>query len=75
MILLGDKMTREQNSNNQFSIILSGYSTVGFHATNSIASGEIEKVGIFPNKVFDSGDHQTILAEGKSLGIDVSWYG
>ena len=67
-------MKIERNTSNQFSLSFSGYSHFGFHATSSLASSEIEKVGILPNKIFDSSDHQIIISEAFALGIDVSLY-
>jgi hypothetical protein len=67
-------MKIERNTSNQFSLCFSSYSHYGFHATSSLASSEIEKVGILPNKIFDPSDHQTIASEAIALGIDVSSY-
>lgn len=47
----------------------SNYPIIGFHATTSLASGDIEKTGFLPNKIFDTRDHQIILAEASSLNI------
>ena len=67
-------MIIERNPSNQFATNLSTFQTVGFHATTSLASSDIEKVGFLPNKVFDASDHQLVLAEAKSLNLATAPY-
>lgn len=67
-------MIVEKNSDNKFSASFSGYKIIGFHATSSMSSCEIEKIGFLPNKIFDDGDHQTILSRAQFLGINTADY-
>ena len=67
-------MIIEKNTNNQFLTVFNVYPVIGFHATTSLASDEIEKIGFLPNKIFIPEDHNTIISEAKSLQIDTSCY-
>ena len=56
------------------SIDLGQYEVVGFHATSSLASAEIEQVGFLPHKILEHDDHKRILSVAIGLGLDVGSY-
>lgn len=67
-------MIIERNPNNTFTVGFSGYGTVGFHATSSLATHQIEHVGFLPNKIFTPCDQQSILVATQSLTIGTADY-
>lgn len=67
-------MKIERAKGNRFSTCFDKYSVHGFHATSSRACSAIERVGIFPDKIFGSNDHKMIIDVATDLGIDTSWY-
>ena len=67
-------MKIEKNSSNKFTTNFSSYVKVGFHATSSLATCQIEKTGFLPNKIFTVGDHQNTLAIAQTLAIDTTDY-
>jgi hypothetical protein len=48
---------------------MSADQVVGFHSTSLAASSRIEKVGFFPNKIFDEADHSRLIAIAKTHGV------
>jgi hypothetical protein len=50
------------------------FDVVGFHATSSSATSQIEVHGFLPNKILSEGEHQVLLRTSLELGIDVTTY-
>jgi len=67
-------MKIERNSNNKFTTNFSSYGKIGFHATSSLATCQIEKIGFLPTKIFTTVDHQNTLAVAQALGIITTDY-
>ena len=67
-------MIKDRNKSNTFSHSFSSYNVVGFHATSSLAIGNIESVGFLPDKIFTTVDHQSVIAIASPLGIPIIDY-
>jgi hypothetical protein len=62
----------ENPGSTSFTIDLSAYSVVGFHATSAFAATEIERVGFLPSKILNESQHKEILEIARSLGIETN---
>lgn len=57
-----------------FTVDLSSYAVVGFHATSELAFRHIERVGFLPSKVLSNQSHSCILRTACVLGIETGSY-
>jgi hypothetical protein len=58
----------------KFTTSFSNYQPIGFHASSTKASPEIEKNGIYPSKVFGYSEHEKIISIANEIRIDAEYY-
>jgi hypothetical protein len=62
-------MIIEPTGSAHFSVDLSLYEVVGYHATSTRASGQIETAGFLPHKILSSDTHGRLLDAAESMGL------
>lgn len=67
-------MIIEQLQDGVPSVEFTQYEAIGFHATSSLASAEIEQVGFLPHKIFSLEHQNQILSAARRLNLDASSY-